>query len=238
MAKKTLLELVQNILNAMEDDEVNSIGDTVSALQVAEVIKETYEDITVGIEIPGRAGVILLDASVDVDRPTHMTLPADVEKLEWIRYNNKEIEYRDPRHFVESIKNRVNNDSVLFVDGLYILTDRDPQFYTSFDDNTLIFDAYDITEGSTLMQSKTLCWGQKSLNFILEDTFIPPLPVEMFPRLLSEAKAACFINFKQVANNMEERRARRQRVQNQNSRYKAGEVRPIDRLPNYGKRKR
>lgn len=235
MAKKTLLELTQNILSALDEDEVNSIGDTVVALQVAEVIKETYEDITVGVEIPGRAGLIRLDASVDVTKPTHMTLPATTERIEWVRYNNKEIPYVAPEDFIFKTADRSETDGVMVADGLYILSDTDPKFYTSFDDNVVVFDAFNAAEGATLMQSKTLCWGQRSLEFVLDDTFIPPLPVEMFPRLLSEAKSACFINQKQVANVNEAGRARRQRVLNQNSRFRAGRKKPIDRLPNYGK---
>jgi hypothetical protein len=63
------------------------------------------------------------------------------------------------------------------------------------------------------------------------------LPLDMFPRLLAEAKAACFVNYKQVSNSNEERRARNQKVVNMNSRFKAGTVKPIDRLPDYGRKR-
>ena len=45
MAKMTLLEMTQNILSAMDSDAVNSIGDTVESLQVADVIVETYYEL-------------------------------------------------------------------------------------------------------------------------------------------------------------------------------------------------
>lgn len=238
MAKRTLLDMTQNILNAMDSDEVNSIGDTVESLQVAEVIAETFEYITVGIDIPGRSGIIQLDASGDPDLPHQMTLPANVEHLDWVRYNDAEVVYMTPLDFVNMTVKRSEDDNATLLDKLYIYTDRDPQFYTSFDDDTLVFDAYNLDEGATLMQARSLCWGQRSLPFLMEDDFVPPLPVEMFPRLLAEAKAACFINYKQVANSKEEQRARQQKVVNMNSRFKAGAIKPIDRLPNYGKRKR
>lgn len=236
MAKKTLLEMTQNILSAMDSDEVNSIGDTVESLQVAEVIAETYEYITVGIDIPGRSGIIQLDASGDPDLPNYMTVPSNVERLIWVRYNNEEIEYLAPLQFVEMVAKRSGeDDAITTVENLYIYNDRDPKYYTSFDDDTLVFDGFNLAEGATLMQARTLCWGQKSNAFLMEDDFIPLLPLEMFPRLLAEAKASCFINFKQVSNSKEEQRARQQKVVNMNSRFKAGAVRPIDRLPNYGR---
>lgn len=237
MAKKTLLDMTQNILSAMDSDEVNSIGDTVESLQVAEVIRETYEYITVGIDIPGRSGIIMLNASTDPAAPNSMTVPSNVERLEWVRYDGNTIEYKSPLAFVNYLAGRGTGDEVTTVDNLAIYNDRDPLFYTSFDDDTLIFDAFDSTEGSTLMQSKTLCWGQRSLSFEMSDEFIPLLPLDMFPRLLAEAKAACFVNFKQVSNSTEERRARNQKVVNMNSRFKAGTIKPIDRLPNYGRKR-
>lgn len=236
MTKKTLLDMVQNILNAMDSDEVNSIGDTVESLQVAEVVRETYDYITVGLDIPGRAGIITLNDSGDVSLPNYMTVPADVEKLEWLRYNGNAIDYVTPSVFLETVLKRNSTDAnITVVEKMYIYNDRDPTCYTSFDDDTVVFDAFDSDAGATLHESKTLCWGQKSPVFVMEDNFTPLLPVDMFPRLLAEAKAACFVNYKQVSNSTEERRARNQKVMGMNNRFKAGTVKPIDRLPNYGR---
>jgi len=237
MSRKTLLDMTQNILSAMDSDEVDSIGDTVESLQVAEVIKETYEYITVGLDIPGRAGIIKLDSSVDVALPNHMTVPSNVERIEWIRYDGNTIEYKSPLAFMDYVAGRGTGAEVTTIENMAIYNDRDPTCYTSFDDDTVVFDSFDSTVGSTLMQSKTLCWGQRSIVFLMEDTFVPTLPLDMFPRLLAEAKAACFVNFKQVSNSTEERRARNQKVVNMNSRFKTGTVKPIDRLPDYGRKR-
>lgn len=237
MAKRTLLDMTQNILSAMDSDEVNSIGDTIESLQVAEVLRETYEEITVGVEIPGRFKLFKLDSLGDVSRPNSMVVPSDVEKVEWIRYNGEIVTYKTPPEFVDMLAKRTSDDSSATVDGLVVYTDRDPRFYTSFDDDTIVFDAYNTDEGATLMQSRTNCWGQVEIPFLMEDDFVPMLPLAMFPRLLSEAKAACFINFKQVSNSKEEQRARRQKVLSMNNEFKAGAKRPIDRLPNYGRKR-
>lgn len=233
MPKQTLLEMTQAILTVMDGDEVNSISDTVESLQVAESIRNTYYDITVGIDIPGKSGIIRLDASIDTDRPNVMKCPADAEVVEWVKYNGETVEYLAPEAFVHRMAQQ-QDEGTLYGD-FYVLTDRDPQFYTSFDDEELVFNAFNRDEDSTLQQSKTLCWGKKSLTFELRDDFIPVMPVNMFPRLLAEAKASCFIDYRQVANSKEEQRARRQLVRHQNETHKAGRIRPIDRLPNYGR---
>lgn len=237
MIKKTLLELVQNILSAMDSDEVNSIGDTIEALQVAEVIKETYEEITVGTDIPGLEGLLSFDGIQDVSRPNVLRLQSNTEKIDWLRYRNEPVEYMTPEMFVRRMHslNRDDMDNVQLVDRILIRTDAQPKFYTSFNDLELFFESYDKSAENTLHESKTQAWGKRFSEFKMEDSFIPLLPAPMFPRLLAEAKATCFVNFKQTANSKEEQKARRQLVRSQNDLYRAGSKTPFDRLPNYGR---
>lgn len=237
MAKMTLLEMTQNILSSMDSDEVNSIGDTVESLQVAEVIKETYFDITTGIDYPGLFGLIKLDSLSDPTQPNKLKLPEAVDSIEWVRYNGKIVEYLPPEDFVRRALKSEGYDNTVLVDGIPVYTNKNPSFYTSFDDLVLFFDSFDISEDTTLQQSKTMCWGKKSYSFTMTDSFVPALPVDMFPRLLAEAKNTCFINYKQTANSNEAMKARRQLTRQQNNRYRAGTVRPIDRLPDYGRRR-
>lgn len=237
MIKKTLLELVQNILSSMDSDEVNSIGDTVESLQIAEIIKETYEEITVGIDIPGLEGLIQFDGVQDTARPNVLKAPRELEKIDWLRYNGNVVTYMTPEALVRRMEslNREGGDNIQVVDGIPIQTDADPKFYTSFDDEEIFFESFNAAESATLHQSRTLGWGKKFAEFRMEDTFVPLLPTNLFPRLLAESKATCFINYKQVANAKEEQKSRRQLIRNQNDRYKNGSKTPIDRLPNYGR---
>lgn len=234
----TLLELTQNILSAMDSDEVNSISDTVESMQVAEVIKETYLYITNGIDIPARNGLIQLDGLADPDRPNVMRCPTSAEDIQWIKYNSEDVTYMTPLDFVNWTNMRANDDAATQYNQIWVLTDRDPRYYTSFDDLELVFDAVNLDEDSTLHQSKTMCWGQKSTLWEMTDDFVPNLPPNLFPRLLAEAKATCFINFKQAANAKEEQRSRQELVRNQNERWRAGRTKPIDRLPNYARKRR
>lgn len=237
MIKKTLLEMVQNILSAMDSDEVNSIGDTIEALQVAEVVRDTYEAMVVAEDLAGLEGLVKLDASQDLSRPNVLKAPRELEKADWIRYNDKEVVYLTPGAFVRrSLGHNLDNPNVLLVDGIKILNNQDPRYYTSFDDTELFFESYNAAEDNTLQQSKTMVWGKKFYNFEMSDEFIPELPPAMFPRLLSEAKATCFVLFKQVANSKAEAMSRNLKVKSQNDRYRNGSKEAIDRLPNYGRR--
>jgi len=232
--KMTLLEIVQDILSDMDSDEVNSIGDTVESLQVAGIVKSTFYDSIGGLNEPQRNNVFQLEALADSSKPNYLRLPAGVKSVEIIYYDNqdndkatyREIRYLTPTEFVRRSLNNSNSSDALEVTDfsgitLYVLNNKDPLHYTSFDDEYLVFDAFDIAKSTTLVESRSLGLGAIMPTFLLEDDFIMPIPADAFPLVLSEAKQKAFVNLKQVSNSIEDRNARRQRVRRQNDRHRA-----------------
>jgi len=223
MAKMTLLEMVQDILSDMDSDEVNSINDSTESLQVAQIIKSTYYNIVDGKDYPFFKELFQLDSNGTVARPTHMRLPETIIDLEWIKYDcikdgetrNRytKIIYKTPEEFLEIVDKRVSTASNIQVvtDStgikLNIYNDKAPTYFTSFDDDYLVFDAFDSDVDSTLQNSKTQCHGKRSVTFTLSDSFIPDIPVQMFSYLLNDAKSACFVTLKQMANPKVEQQA-------------------------------
>jgi hypothetical protein len=97
-----------------------------------------------------------------------------------------------------------------------IANDRAPRYYTIFEQSQqIVFDAFDATHESYLTGSSTLAWATSYKTFTMSDSFIPPIPASEFPHLLAEAKSACFVNLKEIANSNEANRARRQLVRSQ-----------------------
>lgn len=241
MAKMTLLELVQDILDAMDSDEVNSISDTVESMQVARAVVGTYYELMAGRSDPSFESLIKLDSLGDPTKPNYMTMPNNVKNIKWIKYNGVTVPYRTPEMFLEDAYS-IGSTGTLITDpqlsaNYYIFTDGDPTFWTTFDNQTIIFNGYDIASDSTLQQSKTLCWGQLDPVFPLDDlAYAPYLYGDEYPGLLAEAKSYCFINFKQVSNSKEEQKSRRQRVRQQNDQWRGDQRRPYNKTPNYGRR--
>ena len=212
----TLLEMVQDILSDMDSDEVNSISDTVESLQVAQIIKSTYYNIIDGRDYPFLHELFQLDGNGTVARPTHMKLPDTIIDLDWIKYNKKKntetrnkyekVQYETPEDFLDLINKRDSSaSSVQIVTDstgiqLNILNNKAPEYFTSFDDETLVFDSFDSTIDSTLQNSKLQCYGKRSVVFSIFDSFIPDLPVQMFSYLHNEAKSTCFARLKQIAD--------------------------------------
>lgn len=250
--KMTLLELTQNILSAMSSDEVNSINDTVEAAQVAEIIKETYMLMIANQDRPEHYQLMQLEALADSTKPNYLKLPEAIESVDDLRYNIQrstdidpmwiDIIYKMPHEFIKLTQSRKPSDgNVETVTDfnavpLYILNDRNPSYWTSFDDTYAVFDAYDSSVDSTLQASKSACLARITPTFEMTDDFVPNISTHMFPMLLAEAKSTCFVNIKGVANAKVEKQARQQKVSMQNDRNR---FRPDIRssYPNYGRRR-
>lgn len=230
--KYTLLKMTQLILSSMDSDEINSIGDTTEATQVVDAIEQTYYDLASTIDFPDHWDFFELEASLDITRPTLMYLPANVAKLEWIKYDTTE-----PGATLRESKSLLPMPRQMFFDRMDSLdsansdiysynymvgaatfdvrghNDKDPSYYTSTDDRTLIFDDFDLSVGQTLQGNRTRAYGMMIPAFVREDDFIPEFEPRQFTLLFNEAKSQCFTDLKQTQNAKSEQRARRGWVQ-------------------------
>ena len=226
--KYTLLELTQSVLSSMDSDEVNSINDTPESQQVVEIIKTVYDDLITRSDIKVNNTLFNLVASNDIVKPVLMTKPDNIDHIHWIKYNRilngdvdpiwDEMLYLSVNDFMEythQLKpSNTNVDSFDLVQDGFVFTfmyrnDWSPQYYTSFDDNTLIFDGYDNAVSTTLESSKTLCYGSKISSFSRADSFIPDLQPQQFALLLNEAKSLAWSELKQTVHHKAEQSARR-----------------------------
>src|SRR6056297_495991 len=121
--KKTLLELVQNILSDMDSQDVNSIGDTLEAQQVARIVESTYYNLITTTDIPEHYELIKLTAASDSTYPTHFSFPENVKRIDKLWYDTSddgsleytEVQWMDPICFIERQDALQSNlDAVLF----------------------------------------------------------------------------------------------------------------------------
>lgn len=227
MPKLSLLDMTQDILSDMSSDEVNSINDTVEALQVAGIIKSTYFNIIDGRDWPHLYQMFVLTGSGSSLKPTHMALSDSILDVDWLKYNVKvaaadkdsfrDIIYKTPKEFMAILDARDSKATYVQVVedattiDLNIYNDRQPSYYTSFDNENIILDAFDNTLESTLQGSKTQGYGKVYPTWSAVDTFIPDLPTQSFSYLLNEAKATCFQRLVQTSDQKSEQHSVTQR---------------------------
>lgn len=260
--KQTLLELVQNIMSSMDSDEVNSIDDTVESQQVVQVIKTVYDDITSRGDLQRHKTLFNLDASGNALYPIVMYKPAEIDRIEWVKYNVIKFGDTDPAwnelfylpidEFMHMSHSMGTNDS--YVDTMPFVTpegytininyrnDQAPSYWTTFDDNAIIFDAVDNQVESTLQESKSMAYGLLAIGFQALDTWVPNLQPDQFALLLNESKSLAWAELKQTQHQKAEITARRNwrhlaktRQQVPDPLFGRGNS-AFEKLPNFGRR--
>lgn len=225
MAKKTLLQIVQDIANDIDTDEVNSIDDTPESRQIAAIVRSTYQAIMSNRNWPHTARLVKINSSANNNIPNVMTFGEQVKELISVYYNKAkatdnrlkydEVKYLDPDAMLRKFYSRnteadnvevVNDGNQVYV----ILNDRAPEFFTSFDDSTLVFDSYDTAVDDVLQSSKSQVRAYVTPLFTMSDTFIPDLPEEAFALLIEEAKSKSAMKIAQKADQKSEQESKRQ----------------------------
>ena len=252
----TLLEIVQIILNAMDSDAVNSIDDTQESSDVALLVKTVFYDLATDLQLPEHETLLELTASGDATKPVLMTVPPNVTRVSWIKYNNKltsetnanyqEVGYMPFDQFIEmqnSLRNQTQDiGQMTFTNNaesfeIMYKTNEFPLWFTSMNDFDLIFNSYNSLEDTTLQKSKTMCYGAVYPIFTLSNTFMPDLDPTQFSLLINRAKVRAFAEKKQVQNVEAASETRRQKIIVQKRMRTVPNLTEIEKLPGYGRRK-
>ncbi len=231
--KKNLLQIVKDILSVLDSDDVNTLSDSVEAGQVAEIVESTYYDIISQRHLPEHRSFTKLVAASDTDFPTHFSYPTNSNSIERVWYDvsddgtfdYKEIEFLSPIEFIERADN-ISEHYTLVDDKaagtkIRVGNDDNPKFYTSFDDENIVFDSHKASVDTTMSAVKTRAYGILYPVFDrYTDTFTPDLDADKFPYLISEAKSRALDLYKGGVPQKLEQSARRNKAATRNKNYK------------------
>lgn len=246
--RRNLLDMVQEILSDIDSDEVESIFDTVEAEQVATILKSTYYAMMNNRDWPHLRKSVQLNGLGNPDQPTHMKIAEEVKELCFIKYNKEknnatkkdygDVTYLQPDHFLHKTNQEDSSSSdvrvVTDTGGIELLIrkDRAPTYYTSFNDENLVFDSYDEEVDTTLQKSKVQAMAYVIPTWSPTDDFTPDLPEHAFTALVEEAKSKAALRLAQKADEKAEQEAGRQ------NRWLARQARRINggiQYPDYGR---
>jgi len=246
--KRTLLDMVGEILSDLDSDEVESIDDTVESEQVVLILKSTYYAMMSNRDWPHLRRSIQISSLGDTSKPTHMKIQDGVKELCFLKYNKEKsgatkkdygsVEYLQPDHFLHKTNQADSSapDVTVVTDGggieVLIKNNTAPTYYTSFDDEYVVFDSYDSAVDTTLQESKIQAMAYVMPAWSSADDFIPDLPDNAFTALVEEAKSKAALRLAQKADEKAEQEAGRQ------NRWLARNARRINggiQYPNYGR---
>lgn len=220
--KRTLFEIVDDILNDMDADKVNSINDTVESEQVAQIVKTCYYEMLSNRNWPHTSKLIQLDPLSDITKPNYLKVPANLKEMVFFKYEDnsgpysvlKEVKYKYPDEFLRLTSFRNNDNTVAVQDFsgsvIKVLNNAAPAFWTSFDDVHIVTDSYDAAFETTHQKSKTQALAYIYPSWESRNTFVPDLPPEAFSALIEEAKSTAFLALKQMPNQKAEQKSLRQ----------------------------
>lgn len=247
--KKTLLQIIQDILSDADSEPINSISDSLEGEQCAAIIEHAFYDI-VTREQPEHMELIKLVPASDSEYPTHFYYPENVTDVKHIWYDNTkaltgtgdyvEVCWMEPYEFLKRSDSLDSTDanvqSVVDKNGgttLKIETDEFPRYWTTFDDYWIIMNAVHSDYDDTLQSSKVRAMGRKYPEFNrFDDEYIPDIDDEYFGYLIAEARSRFFDWYKGGTTTKAEQAARRNKVHIRNDRYRS--KRP-NNWSNYGR---
>lgn len=255
---ETLLKVVQEILNSIDGEEVDSISDTTESYNVAQIVKATFENLVSGQDFRELVKPFTMTA-IGSSKPTLMERPDDIIDIKWVKYNVKSstdvypvlrtLDFVEIEDFLSltvenlpqtsdtnigSFTQNVSGSNIVF----YYRKNKGPSFYTTIDDKYLIMDSYDSSVESSLQESKTYCLGQYKPTFTLTDGFEIPLDFKTTRQLVEEAKNRCSVEKRQTENPEAKRVARRLHVRSQFDNTQTGKLNHYNTLPSYGRRRK
>lgn len=223
--RMTLLEIVQSVLSSMDSDSVSSINDTVESTSVANAAKDVYFELMSYNDWDHLYEWRELEAVSDTSRPNYLRIPDSVSRMECLKYNVTsttdtrtvigELVYLSPKDFINLVHNRdssqSNVDTVTNSNGveMFILNDKKPEYWTSFDNEYVVTDSYDSSVDTTLNSSKSSAWCRVVPSWTSTNTAVPDMPTDFFPAYLAEVKSVCHAYFKQQLSEKDEQKARR-----------------------------
>jgi len=228
--KLTMLTIVQKTMEALTLDEVNSISDSPDAEQIAQIAQDSAYDLLNQSDWPFTIRLEQLESIADATRPNFLRIPDEATRIDYIKYDNTDpeeavdgvdlvkienIEWLPPQQFLDLVQGRNSQlDEIDMIENfngvrMPIYNDRGPSYWTSFDDEYIVFDSVDLDIESTLQGNKSQCHMKWIQDITIADDFLLDAPAHFFSIWLADVKSTAFIYMKQEASPKDEQRARR-----------------------------
>lgn len=235
----TLLQVVQQYLDATSGFYVDSIFDTDESQQVGNIAERIYYEMVQ--EFPDLLFVqkdITLDAVGDTTKPNFLLIPSEVQDIKEseMYYNISEeenleyklIPYLSPLAFLKLTSGYSSKDtSVDIINGfdnqkIPVLNDEWPSYFTSFDGKYVVTNAYNAAYDTTLQASKTRVIATQMNTFLQQDAFIIPIPQHLGTTYLAMVLDECFNLVYQQPNAKISQKARKLRIRLQQASNNVG----------------
>ena len=234
--KYTLLSIIQKVGSEIKSDEITELDETIEAIDIRNEVQNTFDDLMSTWEWeflkhrPRQLDVSVLDA--EAEPPTRevirLALPPDVKHIEKLMYNAtvssgadpvfKNLQYLAPAEFHELVLKRKLDSNIEEYDvgdgvRVRVYNDREPSYFTSYDEASVVFDSYLKTEDADgIDPTKTAVIA--TITMVSGDgaTWTPAVPEYIHNLWFQESVSRCSAQVRGVENARFERQARRAQI--------------------------
>lgn len=235
MAKRTILELIQQLGEGIGSDEIDALDETIEASDIMTILKQSYKEVLDRKTWEFMKGHIRqLEASAL--GANVLGIPADVLKVTKITYRDDpsdkfvDVGYLSAEDFMKIVqaRNTANANITAIVNAagvsINVRTDATPQYWTSFDEETITFDAYDsdVSAGNLYTDSVIISDVMPVTDFT-DPAAVLSLPERMETLVFNEALSTCNYRIRQTADPRTDRIARRQGISLRRNEVKTNE---------------
>lgn len=224
MRRYTLLELVQEVSRHIGDKERFGLDEDLRVNDIANICISTLEGLCTRHQWEFLRDRLLVPTTVT--NKVVVTLPVTAVRVNKVKYKIgttlTDMCYILPEDFLMMTATQADNTEAVAVAGggqVYVKTNAAPRYYTSFDEKSIVFDAYDGAVSGGIVAASVLVWADVELDTagareagLPKESWVPDIPVRLFSLWLWESVAACYNDVVGQESASANREARRQYV--------------------------
>jgi hypothetical protein len=182
--KLTLLEIVQDMLTATDSENVSTVGETEDAGMCVNIANREFERLISKFRwrhTRAFGKLVVRANNHEMDLPTSAI--AIVPNS--LYYSGNRVFWMEPDRFLSyTIPRNTTESNIIEVGDIKVYSDRDPQYYTSFNDEVLIFDAYPDASGLVADNTDCIIYNHPTSRLTSDSEYFD-LPSQAFPALVS-----------------------------------------------------
>jgi len=227
MARYTVLQVVNRILDSINADTSSESQETVEAKQVRSLVTTVYDEVTLNFPWTWLRTKDTAVQPVGGD-PNELTLPTNCMMVHKLFYAYNEVSYVSPEILEEIIQSRA-----LAGQGTNgVITDAYPTYYTIYNSTTIVFDSYNVT---TLAGLCDLVY-QKKPDPVYEYADVLDIPDRVFNSIFYKMLAEAWGTIKRDENRARLYEQKAMQSMANNKRWSRTVVDDyIQDIPNYGR---
>ena len=226
MAKRTILQLVQEIGEGIDTDEIDSLNETEEVVRIVNILEQTLKEVLdrkTWEFMKGKVRQLDVRLAGSTELNT-LLIPSDVTRITCLRYkddNGKfyDVTYMPACDFIAMMQARTATEADITAitnsDGveLNVRTTVPPQNWTSFDEEVITFDSYNSTTGTgNLIADSVIIADVMPVTDFTDPIAVLNIPERMETLVFNEALVTCNYRLRQTADPRADRVARRQNI--------------------------